>query len=158
MKTIKIVGISGVGKTTLIEMFIAENPACSTMNYGDYLVRYGDSADKRWASNLMLAQGLVLIADHLEFGDRDFAALYRAEETRGILLLTVTPEELLKRRKQDLTKKRSQEMSGVTAEQMKAEKRARGIAQELCIPLRSLRDATLLDSYRALRELVRNVG
>ncbi|MBI2049068.1 MAG: hypothetical protein HYT29_01350 [Parcubacteria group bacterium] len=158
MKTLKVVGISGVGKTTLLALFIRKNPDCSALSYGEYLARYGDEADKHWNADLVLTQGLAVIGDHLEWGDTDFVATYKAEKTCGILLLTVTPHKLLERRKRDATRKRSLDMNAIIVEQSLTKRRARYVADELSIPLRSLHDTTMRESYRALRALVQEVG
>jgi len=158
VKTLKVVGISGVGKTTLMALFVNKNPCCSALSYGEYLARYEGEADKYWAIDLASARGLVVIGDHLEWGDKDFVAIYRAEETRGILLLTVTPHELVERRKRDTARNRSLDALGIIAEQALSEDRARHIARELSIPIRSLHDATTLESYAALTALAQEVG
>lgn len=158
VKTIKVVGISGSGKTTLIQRFLIKNPSFSSMSYGDFLVQYGEEADRRWNDTLEKKDGTVIIDDHLEWGDRDFVSLYKAEGTQAILLITAGHENIIRRRSSDVTRERSLDEKTIVAEQAIATRRAHNIAQQLCIPLYLLHDATIDESCVMLEQVVREVG
>jgi adenylate kinase len=153
-RSIKIVGISGAGKTTLIKRFLEKNTGYDSMSFGDFLARHRNQADAEWEKCLLQSTSVILIDDHLEWGERDFISLYKAEGTMAILLIWVTPQRLMERRQRDATRIRSTEVDLIEREQLITQNRARLIASTLNISLRETIDATIEENIAALNALI----
>lgn len=155
--TVKVVGVSGSGKSTLVKKVIARNQTCCAMSYGLFLKKYGADADKRWREELDKADRLVIIDDHLEWGERDFISLYREEKTAAILMLFLSPEKLAFQISTDTSRRRAIDMKTLLKEQDIVHERARYITKALRIPLHVLRDATIEEACAMLERVVKEV-
>ena len=158
MHTLKIVGISGVGKTTLISEVIKHWPCISCLSYGAYLKLYGpDDVDSFYRKFLSVQQGLVLMDEHLEIGDTDLIDSYREENTCGIFFLEVSPQNLIMRRIQDKNRERDIDAQKIITDQLKSRERALRLADTLKIPIHTVMDATLEESIGALEKFISRV-
>ncbi|KKQ94910.1 MAG: hypothetical protein UT66_C0004G0043 [candidate division CPR2 bacterium GW2011_GWC1_39_9] len=156
MKTLKVLGISGSGKTTLIKETISRNQGVLHLSYSALLKEYGNKADKYWWHFLSKNDSLILIDEHLEFNLMDAIRIekYRKENTCGLLMLHVEPEEILFRRFNDLTRlDRAKNIEEIILHQEILYKRAREMADALEIPLRILKNATVEESIMALETI-----
>lgn len=102
--TIKIAGVSGSGKTTVMERLRSSaDLECQTIIYSQLLNKHGDQelADLKLAELLTNSHGLVLMDDHLEFDNPNKTRNYLRENTRGLVLLDVPLGDLLLRIKDD---------------------------------------------------------
>ena len=106
MLSVKIAGISGVGKSTLAKKIVSHYPDISSMCFGEYLSRYGHAAQKEWEKFLEAQNGIIVIVEHLEIGDDDLLDVYRKENTKAIFLINPSVEEVIRRRKKDNAKGR----------------------------------------------------
>lgn len=98
--TIKIAGVSGTGKTTVMEGLKASlGCSCEIIIYSQLLKEFGDQelANMRLAERLASSQGLVLMDDHLEFDNPNKSRNYLRERTRGLVLLDVPLQDLVQR-------------------------------------------------------------
>lgn len=156
MQTIKIVGVSGVGKTTLIEKIISAIPAgIGHMSFGQYLASYGDEADKKWAQDLTSFNGkTVLIDEHLEIGENDLFDAYKRENTVAICFLEDTVGEIIKRRQQDQNRQRSSDEATIANEQLKSKKRAVDLARRLMIPFILIKDSIIDQSVEVVINVI----
>lgn len=158
MHTLKIVGIPGVGKTMLIMKLLKRWPYLSYLSYGEYLKLYGPkNVDAACRIFLSEQQGLVLMDEHLEIGDRDLIDSYREENTCGIFLLEVSPQHLVKRRICDTTRQRDTNEQKIITDHHKSKERAFYLAHALNIPIHSVMDASLDESIRILEEFISRV-
>ncbi|MBI2099228.1 hypothetical protein HYT45_02300 [Candidatus Uhrbacteria bacterium] len=158
MQTIKIVGISGIGKTTLIEKVISLMPEIRHMSFGQYLDQYGDEANIKWSEDLTpLNDKLVLIDEHLEIGTNDLFDIYKEEDTVAICFLEESAEEIIKRRRQDKNRQRCLDESVVMDEQLKSKRRAIDLARRLSAPFILIKDSSLEKSVEVLINIINNV-
>lgn len=157
-RTIKIVGVSGCGKTTLIQEFTKKNSQCSYMSFGEFMSLYGALANEEWNRQLKQRFGTVFIDDHLEWGDRDFVSLYRSENTLAILLITADINEIVSRRRNDRNRSRELMSSTIEREQRVSAERACSIAYSLGIPIREVHNASVNEAVVALEVLLSLVG
>lgn len=98
--TIKIAGVSGTGKTTVMEG-LKKSPEvnCEIIIYSQLLNECSNQelADLRLADKLTSSNGLVLMDDHLEFDNPNKTRNYLRENTRGLVLLDVPLRDLVVR-------------------------------------------------------------
>ena len=135
MQTLRIVGISGVGKTTLIENIMKKNPTLIHASYGEYFKKYGERANSKLREFLFRSSGLILLDEHLEIGDDDLSDAYKEEKTIGMFFLEVSPDMLICRRHSDHKRNRPLDRNEIINEQLKAKKRAKLLAKNLKIPM-----------------------
>lgn len=155
IQTIKIVGISGAGKTTLIKSIREENPTLLHVSFGELYREFGESeADVRYKDLLRQTRGLILIDEHLEFSDYDRTDNYRAENTVAIFFLEVSPDEILRRRIEDHTRNRLPNKNVIVTEQVLAKDRALSLAKALNIPIAVMLDATIEESVYYLGKFI----
>lgn len=136
MYTIKIVGISGVGKTTLVKLFLHKRPDIARMSFGEFLYEYKDeeSARGEWEKFLSRQEKLVLIEEHLEIGEDDLADVYTKENTKAIFLIEPSLETVVRRRERDI-RQRSNDQQQIVTDMQKSRRRAVILARKLNIPL-----------------------
>ena len=158
VRTIKVVGVSGCGKSTLLRLFMEKHPGFSSMSYGEFLAKYGKNSDEQWQKMLAQNENIVIIDDHLEWGDRDFVSLYRKENTLAILLITADPQNILSRRMADQTRLRDLDIETLEKEQEVSRRRAFHIADRLAIPIYELHDASIDESVSTLEQIIHEVG
>ena len=107
--TIKIAGVSGTGKTTVMDG-LKSRPgfAGEIIIYSHLLEVCGDKdlADLKLADMLNKAEGLVLMDDHLEFDNPNKTRNYLRENTRGLVLLDVPLKDLVTRVANDTSRSR----------------------------------------------------
>lgn len=154
MKSIKIVGLSGVGKTTLIRAVQQQRSGITHVGYSDLLARYGVDANVAWEVRFLTATGIVLVDDHLEYGIVGLAEKYQREHTAGILVLDCSFEQLLARRLGDRSRLRSSCTKLAAREQRLSANRAEQLADALAIPMLHLQSASLHESFTALDSLI----
>lgn len=136
--TIKIAGVSGTGKTTVmsgLSQYISE--AFSTIIYSELLVSCGnqEAADMCLAETLEASTGLVLMDDHLEFDNPNKTQNYLRENTRGIVLLDVPLRDLIERIRSDESRKRNVEPRRVARSLRVSREKAIRLSRDTKIPL-----------------------
>jgi adenylate kinase len=153
--TVKVVGVSGIGKTTLIREYRSAFPDVQIMSYGDYVRRYGRSCDLHWKRDVSCMKGFVLMDEHLEFPFADdIADAYRNEGTQGIFVLYANPQEILRRRSEDGSRTRSLDIDSIHMDQERSTRRARIVSKRLGIPLRISRSHDFRESYQCFVEFL----
>ncbi|MEX0917054.1 MAG: hypothetical protein WDZ90_00800 [Candidatus Paceibacterota bacterium] len=98
--TVKIAGVSGTGKTTVMEGLKNSGEIdCEIVIYSQLLSEWGDQelADLKLAEKLVSSNGLVLMDEHLEFDNPNKTRNYLRENTRGLVLLDVPLRDLVMR-------------------------------------------------------------
>lgn len=158
MRSIKIAGISGIGKTTLIRAFSAKHPETQALSYGEFVAAHDVGAVQAWRDRCEKLDGLVLMDEHLEFGDGDFDDSYRRENTVGIVLLAAPLEVLLERRRRDAARNRADDAAAAVRDHVLSEDRAFRLARRLSIPLLSLEHLNLDVSLDSLERFVAGAG
>lgn len=158
MRSIKIAGISGVGKTTLIWAYAERHPATRTLSYGQFVAEHGETAASKWLECCDRLDGLVFMDEHLEFGHGDFGESYRRENTIGIVLLHAPMELLLGRRRRDESRTRDGSADKAATEYALSECRARKLSADLSIPLLRLEHLDLGVSLEKLERFVAGAG
>ncbi len=156
--TIKIAGLSGAGKSTLIRAYTREHPDVAAMSYGEFLARHGARADDEWRQYLNGRRGLVLMDEHLEYGDRDLAETYIHERTAGIFALDPPIVALLERRRRDATRARDLDAALAEREAAKSTARAASLSEQLSIPLCVVRNMTIAESLAELERFITCAG
>lgn len=110
--TIKIAGVSGTGKTTVMEgLRTSLEGSCEIIIYSQLLKEFGtqELANMMLAEKLAASHGLVLMDDHLEFDNPNKSRNYLRERTRGLVLLDVPLPDLVHRINGD--KKRARDVN-----------------------------------------------
>lgn len=158
MQSIKIAGISGVGKSTLMHAVAAKARDVRTHCYSDYLRKFGREADMVAARDLASFGGTSLMDEHLEIGTCDLTDTYVRENTRGIVLLDVDVPTLLQRRQHDLERTRDGDLEIAQRQQRFSIERAYRLASRCQVPLLHLRNADLVRSSEALDNFIRRAG
>jgi len=133
--TIKVVGISGVGKTTVINGVIKQLPEIRHICFSEYLKKYGHLAETHMMAFLRKCDGLVLMDEHMEIGEDDLSGTYKEENTIGIFVIEATSQDILKRRKSDQTRVRCDDIEKIVIEQNNARKRAVTLSVSNVIPI-----------------------
>lgn len=136
--TIKIAGVSGTGKTTVME-YLRTSPdiECEIIIYSQLLGECADKelADLRLAERLSKSLGLVLMDDHLEFDNPNKTRNYLRENTRGIVLLDVPLRDLVQRISADRRKTREVNVSSISQNLQISRSKAVELSQETKTPL-----------------------
>jgi len=137
--TVKIAGVSGTGKTTVMEGLRSNSTCSDVVVYSQLLKQFGGDqalADIQLAKILSQAEGLVLMDDHLEFDNPNKTMNYERENTRGIVLLDVPLRDLLKRISLD-TKRSGREIDQQVISQHLVSSRVKALklSQETKTPL-----------------------
>lgn len=156
MQTLRIVGISGVGKTTLIKHVIKRNPTLIHASYGEYFKKYKEGANYKLREFIFSSEGLILLDEHLEIGNDDLTDSYREEKTVGIFFLEVSTDMLISRRLADFKRRRSIDKNRIIYEQAKAKKRALFLARTLHIPLEIILDLSIEKSIFRLESFIKS--
>ncbi len=136
--TIKIAGVSGTGKTTVMEgLRSSPEVDCEIVIYSKLLKEYGsqDHADLVLANILAASSGLVLMDDHLEFDNPNKTRNYLRENTRGLVLLDVPLRDLVSRISNDKTRDRATEPSRLSHNLEVSRSKALQLAHETNTPL-----------------------
>lgn len=136
--TVKIAGISGSGKTSLLKR-IEESSVfkCKTVTYSNLLKEFGGQslADMELRKILECSEGLVLMDEHLEFDNPNRLSNYLQENTKGLILLDPPLEELIARIENDSSKSRVLEPQKFAQDAEKSRSFAKRLSSELNIPL-----------------------
>lgn len=136
--TIKIAGVSGVGKTTVLKN-IGDNKElrCKIITYSALLKKYRDEELANYALEEILhsSKGLVVMDEHLEFDNPHKTKNYLRENTRGLILLDVPAKILIERIKSDPYKKRACDEEKICADLVLSRKKALEISREINMPL-----------------------
>jgi len=158
MKTVKIAGVSGAGKSTLMRLVEERARHVRSHTYSSYLKQYGKLADAFAWRDLVAHKGVSLMDEHLEFGEADLSHAYIREETIGIVVLEVSPEVLLARRRRDLTRPRPDSKEHIITEQRISIQRAVRLAEICRLPLVHLRDSDIERAASAVDALLQRAG
>jgi adenylate kinase len=136
--TVKIAGISGTGKTTVMEGLRSKLAQHQTVIYSALLKQHGGDqalADIKLSEILSSAGGLVLMDDHLEFDNPNKTQKYLAENTRGLVLLDVPLRDLLKRIVLDPSRSRDADPQIISQYLNISREKAVKLSQETKVPL-----------------------
>lgn len=136
--TVKIAGVSGTGKTTVMDGLRATPGFVGdVIIYSDLLREYGDKdlADLRQVDMMNAAKGLVLMDDHLEFDNPDKTRNYLRENTRGLVLLDVPLQHLLSRVANDTTRTREIQPREMSRNLQLSRQKAMQLSHETKVPL-----------------------
>ncbi len=136
--TIKIAGVSGTGKTTVMEGLRASPEiGCEIIIYSQLLDECGDQelADFKLAEKLASSNGLVLMDDHLEFDNPNKTRNYLRENTRGLVLLDVPLRDLVVRINGDKLRNRNVEPRRISHNQQISRSKAVQLSHETKTPL-----------------------
>jgi len=136
--TVKIAGVSGTGKTTVMNALKADTRfVCDVIIYSHLLNECGDKdlADLKLANLLRGSNGLVLMDDHLEFDNPNKTVNYERENTRGLVLLDVPLGDLLARIACDQAKKREIDPTQISRNLQLSRKKAVHLSHETKTPL-----------------------
>ncbi|MBY0309853.1 AAA family ATPase [Patescibacteria group bacterium] len=136
--TIKIAGVSGTGKTTVMQGlksmsgFVGE-----VIIYSQLLREYGDKdlADLKLADILHRTSGLVLMDDHLEFDNPNKTRNYMRENTRGLVLLDVPLKDLMSRVSNDASRTREIKPRDMSRNLQLSRRKAMQLSHETKVPL-----------------------
>ena len=153
--SVKIVGVSGIGKTSLIKKALVNLDNASHICFSEYLNKFGYLAQEKMSIALDNASGLVLMDEHLEIGDDDLFELYKKENTAGIFIIEADPQDVLKRRSKDKTRIRCQDGKKIEKEQNFSRIRATKIAMHLSIPILIVRGGSLNENLSMLISFLR---
>ena len=136
--TIKIAGVSGTGKTTVMDgLKVSSEIDCEVIIYSHLLGECGDQelADLKLAERLASSEGLVLMDDHLEFDNPNKTRNYLRENTRGLVLLDVPLRDLVTRIDEDKTRARIIEPKRLSHNLHTSRNKAVQLAHETKTPL-----------------------
>lgn len=135
--TVKIAGVSGTGKTTVMEGLKSSDVDCEIIIYSQLLNECGDQelADLMLADKLASFNGLVLMDDHLEFDNPNKTRNYLRENTRGLVLLDVSLRDLVTRINGDKSRNRSSEPRRLAHNLKVSRSKAVQLAHETKTPL-----------------------
>lgn len=125
MESIKVVGVSGGGKSTLISE-LKKICGFKSVNYGDFLAEasgffrnrlhacepqhhcIAQARLKEFLKQYEKENCLILFDEHLEINiHQDLSNVYREENTIGIIFLDIKTEEILSRQKNDKERHRN---------------------------------------------------
>lgn len=154
MKTIKIVGAAGSGKTTLIAEIKKVNNEIKSISYGDLLQKISrlsrvqlhlsrpkdhQAADvlfREFLSECKNKDSLILIDDHIEIKTQlNLYQIYQKENTIGIIFLKPASNEILNRRHANKIKHyHYQTLKQIEQDQRMTEQIAADLAKKLSIP------------------------
>ena len=159
MRSVKIVGLSGTGKTTLIHEVLERLPQAVPLGYSQLCAKHGPNmVDDAWRRELDKNHPLYLIDEHLEFGDGLLEERYREENTAGIVHLVVSPPLLIERRLLDKCRQRDAGLERIRQENALSEERARHLSAALGLPLLFLYDERLETSVETLIQFIQHAG
>lgn len=158
MYTIKIIGISGVGKTTLAKLFLHKRPDIARMSFGEFLYEYenDESAREEWGKFLSRQENLVLIEEHLEIGEDNLADIYMRENTKAIFLIEPSLKTVIRRRERDI-RQRPNDQQQIVADMQKSRRRAVILARKLNVPLIIAKDEEIEKSIERLSQIIDQV-
>ena len=135
--TVKIAGVSGTGKTTVMEALQQRLPQHQTVIYSQLLKKH--NWDQALAdiklSEIIHSGGLVLMDDHLEFDNPNKTQNYLRENTRGLVLLDVPLRDLLMRITLDPCKSRDVDIHEISQNLIISREKAVRLSQETKTPL-----------------------
>ncbi|CAN5752010.1 hypothetical protein BH11PAT2_BH11PAT2_01770 [soil metagenome] len=136
--TVKIAGVAGTGKTTVMEGLRATPGFVGdTIIYSDLLREYGekDLVDLKLTDMLNATNGLVLMDDHLEFDNPNKTRNYLLENTRGLVLLDVPLRHLVSRVSSDTTRTRDIHPREMSRNLQLSRQKAMQLSHETKVPL-----------------------
>ena len=136
--TIKIAGVSGTGKTTVMEgLKGSPDVSCGIIIYSQLLQEFGSQevADLELAKRLASSRGLVLMDDHLEFDNPRKTQDYVRQNTRGLVLLDVPLEDLTLRINGDRGRHREVDPARLSRNLRVSRNKALRLARETRTPL-----------------------
>jgi len=156
VKTVKIVGISGVGKTRIINTLVSANSHITSISYSDFLIEcsglridqlgqltvaHYEAASVALRNRLASIKergmhDLVLMDDHLELVTaKDLVNLYRDELTVAMILLEAPAIDIVARRLSDRQRVRPQDsIEQIDLTQQEIHSRAVELSRALDIP------------------------
>ncbi len=156
-RAVKIVGVSGVGKTTLIRMFLRNFENTQHICFSEFLEKFKNFASQELLSSLSELSGLVLMDEHLEIGGDDLFNEYRDENVVGLFVLEAAPLQILARREKDITRSRGTNIRQIEVEQRYSTSRSFILASQLEIPVLVAKDKTPEGNMLHLVEFVKSI-
>lgn len=136
--TIKIAGVSGTGKTTVMQgLEKSLKIPHEIIIYSSLVQEYGDhdTADLKLADRISSAHGLVLMDDHLEFDNPNKSRNYIREKTRGLVLLDVPLRDLMRRITNDKSRDRGLDVREISRNLQVSRRKAIHLSHETKTPL-----------------------
>ncbi len=136
--TIKIAGVSGTGKTTVMNGLKSRLGQHQTVIYSQLLKQFNADqslADIKLATILHQANSLVLMDDHLEFDNPNKTRDYLRENTRGIVLLDVPLRDLIERISLDTNRGREMNQQIISQNLSISREKAIRLSHEVKTPL-----------------------
>lgn len=150
--TIKIIGASGSGKSSLINALQESDSRFVGVNFSSYIEKFGKNTEKELASFLAsLKNEIVFMDEHLEIGQDDFRPLYRQENTIGLIYLDLSVNEILNRRHKDKNRVRYGDRSVISKDIFSIESRLSLILRSLNLPSLFLQEMSLDFSVQLAR-------
>lgn len=136
--TIKIAGVSGSGKTTVLARIERDfEPAIACITYSTLLKAHGsmEKADQYIDKKIKNSNGLIVIDEHLEFDNAFRTLKYSEHNTRGIILLDPPIADLCRRISNDSNKSRECDIRSLESDRAKSKLIANQLSTDLAIPL-----------------------
>lgn len=177
MRTVKVVGVSGVGKSTLVTELKRIDCNLKSVNYGDFLqktsgfsrnqlylcrtehYKLANRGFKKLLNKYKKKDCLVLVDEHLEIDNwQNLTEVYRRENTVGIVFLDVPPDEVLNRRRKDGERHRHQQaLEEIQADQRIIKYKMEFLAKELDIPLLTIKTTSLKQSAKCVIYFIQKI-
>ncbi len=136
--TVKVAGVSGVGKTTILKKIESSSTLkCRVVTYSMLLQKFGSEelADYELTNILNGSTGLIIMDDHLEFDNPKKTQNYVKENTKGLILLDSPARMLIDRIEKDPIRHRIGDEKKICADLEVSRKKAMELSRELSMPL-----------------------
>lgn len=144
MKTIKIIGVSGSGKSSLMSALKESDSRFVGVNFSEYIKRFGKNAEKELSLFLAsLTDEIVFMDEHMEIGEDDLRPLYKQENTIGLIYLDLSVNEILNRRYKDKSRARHCDRGEIFRDVFSTENRLSLVLKSLNLPTLFLRGMSL---------------
>ena len=135
--TVKIAGVSGSGKTTILRHLKTSVSWCNIITYSDLLIQFRikELADAELSRILENSTGLIVMDEHLEFVNPNRTLNYRRENTRGLVYLDLSLPCLLNRISSDPGRKGVIDRTTLQRQLAVSRRSALRLSRKLSIPL-----------------------